>query len=352
MEASTQLTRNRWYRLLLQASWARGKDLARIAGGGWEHRPTPASVWNGEQCWRTLQALPQRSNWFYQDDVRSIYDMLDEIQVVVPGLDDRYYRTWLGAEAGVRALLPSEVLVSEQQSYFLHAADWVTTVHRSQANSEIPTYAQSTPLEMLPLHSWIREPFSETCGGLRRAVICGLLWPGNTQRAKAATFFDASNYTGAAQTAQAWLAIAAALMITDSDPNLVDVLRVGLRQLPHHSHIRAIGEWTYAEFTAGTSWVDWLQQLSCRCYYYPADHVVPNVAWILGGLLWGGAEWHRVLPLTTQAGFDPTTRALVTGALFGLTRSWIPALPDRVTRRLAHQAVKTLASARLHTVIR
>ncbi len=322
---------------------------------GWVHRPTAESLWDGESFWRGLQALPQRPEWSYQNDAPSFYDPLDAPQVVVPGLADRYRQTWLGAEAGVRSLLPSEVLKPDR-SYLLEAADWVTTVQRSRGlgwshlRSVMPGHSQRTPLEMLPTHSWTREPFSETCGGLRRALICSLLWPGQIQRAKVAAFFDASDYTGVAQTAQAWLAIVAALMITDPDPNLVNSLRVGLRHLPGHSHIRAIGEWTYAEFTAGIPWGDWMQKLSCRCHYYPVDHVVPNVAWILGGLLWGRSEWQRVLPLISQAGFDPTTRSLITGALFGLARSWIPALPAGVTRRLVHQADDTLACARLHTI--
>ncbi len=197
---------------------------------GWVHRPTAESLWDGESFWRGLQALPQRPEWSYQDDAPSFYDPLDAPQVVVPGLADRYRQTWLGAEAGVRSLLPSEVLKPDR-SYLLEAADWVTTVQRSRGlgwshlRSVMPGHSQRTPLEMLPTHSWTREPFSETCGGLRRALICSLLWPGQIQRAKVAAFFDASDYTGVAQTAQAWLAIVAALMITDPDPNLVNSLR-------------------------------------------------------------------------------------------------------------------------------
>lgn len=223
-------------------------------------------------------------------------------------------------------------------------------VGRSGLGHHSAAFAGTRLESLTECHAGLFPADTETCGGLRRALICGLLWPGQIQRPKVAAFFDASDYTGVAQTAQAWLAIVAALMITDPDPNLVDSLRVGLRHLPGHSHIRAIGEWTYAEFTAGIPWGDWMQKLSCRCHYYPADHVVPNVAWILGGLLWGRSEWQRVLPLITQAGFDPTTRSLITGALFGLARSWIPALPAGVTRRLVHQADDTLACARLHTI--
>lgn len=353
---------NGLYRLLLQASWARGKDLAQGAGEGWLRMPTPSSPWNAEVFWRRLQALPTRPSWPYQDDIhRPIYDPLDAPQVVVPGLGERYRQTWLGAEAGVRALWPSEEVLSPGHSYLLQFSDWVTTVQRSCKNrldtlpSVMPTHTQRTNLKMLadlPLNSWLSEPFSETCGALRRAVVCGLLWPGQIHRARAATFQDSPGYTGAAQAAQAWLAVGAALMITDSAPNIAHVLKVGLRRLAPHSQIRAIGEWTYAEFATGTYWLDWKEALSRRCHYYPADHVVPNCAWVISAFLWGGSEWKHVLALASQPGFDPVTRSLIAGALLGLAGSEVPNLPEALIGSLVHHADHTLACARLHTVIR
>ena len=150
MAVSAQRMRNRWYRVLLQASWARGKDLAEGRRMGWVHRPTADSLWNGELFRRGLQALPRRPEWSYQDDAPSFYDPLDAPRVVLPGLADRYRQTWLGAEARVRSLLPSEILKPDR-SYLLDAADWATTVQRSRVlgwshlRSVTPGYSQRTP---------------------------------------------------------------------------------------------------------------------------------------------------------------------------------------------------------------
>jgi hypothetical protein len=127
---------------------------------------------------------------------------------------------------------------------------------------------------------------------------------------------------------------------------------MGLHAIPVRSQIRVIGEWTYQEYKTGTGWADWLAQLAQRCHYYPTNHVVPNVAWILASIWWGQGDWRRVWPLVVQPGFDPLTRSVVIGALWGLARARLPALPDALTHRLMGFADDTLMNARLYTIIR
>ncbi len=351
----TQLAVQAWRRVLLQASWARGKDLAQMPSFERAHPPSPDTLWDGS-FWDRLQALPLRAHWAYQES-NVPYRFLDERHVIIPGLADRYHQTWLGAEAGARMLVANKPCASEH-SYLLTAADWPTTVQRARLSHgltidrPVPRHTQETVLEQLPPDTWARDPFRETCGGVRRAIVSGLLWPGHAPHAKAAAWADASAYTGAAMSAQAYFAAVAAEMLTDPEPDVVAHLRMGLNALPVRSQIRVIGEWTYQEYTTGMEWADWLAQLAQRCHYYPANHVVPNVAWILAGIWWGQNDWRRVWPLVVQPGFDPLTRSVVTGALWGLARARLPALPDVLTLRLIRFADDTLMTARLYTIIR
>lgn len=351
--------------MMLQASWSRGKDLSHAASNGGLSVPLRELPWNAQLFWHRLQKLPLRASWSFCEHESFYFGLvhhLDDPHFRIPGQVLRYRQAWLGAEAGLRvALQYSPYNSSPHHPTLLSAADWLTPLSHFVQDSwaaiptTVPHYSQDTLLERffsgVAINHWALGPFSENGGALRRAMIFGMLWPGRPRRAWSASIRDSAGYTGAALAANAWLAGATATILTAEPPDVPQILEWQFRQLEPHSQIREIGQWVVSEFYCGKTWQDWYQQLATRCHYYPADHVVPNSAWIVGAILWGGLDWDNTIKLAAQDGFDPIGRSLIVGALLGLSDASVPDLPPSVTHTLIKHADTTFECARAHTSI-
>ncbi len=348
------------YRYMLQTSWARGYDLQQGVSQSWLRAPT-SPAWNGQEFWSRLQTLPKRSEWRYADDPNPPLVLhLDDRHVVIPGGNHRYRQAWLGAEAGIRETLPH--MSRNQDSLLLHYADWPTALAIMQRDdlqwdtpfSVMPKYRQATLMEVLfggrPTDCWTVDIFSQSTGALRRAVLGGLLQPASLRRANAAAWRDGAGYRGEAKAASAWLSMVGALIVVTERPDFFMTFRTTLGRLSPYSQTRVIGEWTLSEFHRGTPWTLWSAQLAESCHYYPADHVVPNVAGIIAAILWGHSTWTDVLFLSSRNGYDPLTRCLVTGSLLGLADKALPTLPETLRYQLYNYGDETFsASPRLRS---
>ncbi len=346
----------RLYRQMLQTSWARGRSLADGLSPLWLKVPKSLEKDNVKEFWSRLQTLPQRAGWMYEEDPPWHWALhLVERFYVIPGRYHRYRQAWQGAEAGLRERDADQLF--PQASRLWHHADWRSALSIMQQNdlswdvpfATIPAYHQATMIETVfrekRVDYWALDLFSDSTGALRRCVLAGLLWPGEIWWATAAAWRDGAGYRREARMASAWLAMTTALAVIAETPEFEIIFSTVLRRLPSHSQIRAVGEWTLEEFGQGTSWSDWQARLAKRCHYYPADHVVPNVAGIVAAILWGHSQWDKVLSLAWQDGYDPITRALITGALLGIADEPLPRLPEHLIDQLNQYGDETFAAS-------
>lgn len=310
------------WRAYLQRFWAAGYDLRPGVRQGWLHSAR-LTEWSPEELWVHLSQLPLRRGWAFQEPVHrpsSIVHMLDRNRSIAD-YGQIIEKVLYGAELGIRTAVQKLNWWPDRgrlrSSGFYLPVVWSSWSRLLNPDQPAPRY-HLDPLDRLVQHYGPEilsyQPYQESTTILPKAFLQGLLWPGWLEQARASLAQFDKDYTGAAWPAALWMTqIAATLSSSVKSP--VAAYYAAFTTLPKTSQVRAMAMMTWAAYTKGQSYAVWWKRLCRQTYYYPSQHVVPNLAIIFAALCWGQGHWDTVLDYIGQSGFDVVGNATLAGAL-------------------------------------
>lgn len=332
------------WRSMLQYFWANGYDLAQGAAQGWLSEATLAGH-SPEWVWERLSTLPRRRGWTFQEPDGATIQQLQDIRVIPPDFSEVVQRTLQGAELGVRAALnrlgwPTRHPISHPLVAVL--TSW-------ERHLQLPDNGRVFMDAPDPLDALLRRygpsalrynPYAESTSIFPVAVLSGLLWPGQLQRAQSEIYRWSAFYRGGAWAAAWWIANIVVHLPWNA---VMTTLEPALTSLPSASQVRALTMDAFTAYHRGDRYDQWVRRLWSQTRYYPADHVAPNSAIIVAALCWGRGNWNDIITNLCNAGFDPVYDAMVVGALAWNSRSGVK-VTSEMNDLTAAQAVDYLVS--------
>ena len=299
---------------VLQYFWANGYDVVHGVSEGWLKEATLVSR-SPDWVWAQASKLPHRKGWTFQEpDGTTVYHLMDA-RVDLPDYATKLLRALHGAELGLRAAFDR----LGWQIKFPIPHPLIATIGGWHRHLRLPEHFSALFID--PVEEWLRRygssalrynPYSESTGVFPIALLSGILWPGQFERAQTEIHRWSAFYDGAAWPAAWWIA----RVVTSLPWNeLMNCLNSALTKLPKSSQVRSFCLDAWDSYQRGDSYDQWLKRLCSRAHYYPATHVVPNSAIIVAALCWGQQNWDSIIENICNAGFDPIHNSLIAGSV-------------------------------------
>ena len=160
------------------------------------------------------------------------------------------------------------------------------------------------------------NPNRETIAATMQADVWAFVLPGRPGNATELAFRDAS-CTHTKNGIYGELLAAAMISAAFSTSDVDEVVRIGLQAIPEQSRLaEAVGsviEWHAEHESWERTWAE-----VARVYgHYDSTHTIPNVCWIVLGLLYGEGDFEKSVTTTVMCGMDTDSTAATVGSVLG-----------------------------------
>jgi len=196
--------------------------------------------------------------------------------------------------------------------------EWLSSLpYRATLTAERQAYGNLVRGISPPATATILNPFREWIGGTVRADFYGYVCPGDPAMASMLAFRDATvSHTkngvyGAMFVASA---IAAAFVAESAE----EVVAAGMGQIPQRSRLWELLAQVVQWWKDGAEWQAVVARIEERCADYRRPHVLPNVARLAVGLLYGALDVRATICTTVMCGNDPDCNAGAAGSIVGV----------------------------------
>ncbi|WP_425528078.1 ADP-ribosylglycohydrolase family protein [Yinghuangia seranimata] len=187
-----------------------------------------------------------------------------------------------------------------------------------------------------PLCARVDNPYQDWIGALIRADVHGWVNPGDPAAAAESVRRDAVlSHTNEGVYGAMWAAALIASAFTADGPR--DAVTEAVGHIPGDCRVaRTVGQ-VLELHASGVSWEDALDAMERETGQLHWIHVVPNVAVIAAGLLYGDGDFTRTIALTVRGGLDTDSNGATAGSVAGvlcgaaaIPRQWTEPLEDRL----------------------
>ncbi|MEU3614511.1 ADP-ribosylglycohydrolase family protein [Streptomyces sp. NPDC006872] len=183
-----------------------------------------------------------------------------------------------------------------------------------------------------PLTATYDNPYQEWIGALIRADVHGWTCPGRPHRAASLARRDAVlSHTG--NGVYGSMFAAALISAAFTAPTVRHALDEALAVVPPRSRLARTVRRVVALHDSGLAWEDTLTTLARETAGLGWIHVVPNIAVLTAGLLYGDGDFTRTVTLTVRGGLDTDSNGATAGSVAGVL-SGAAAIPPRWTEPL------------------
>ncbi|MFJ9558791.1 ADP-ribosylglycohydrolase family protein [Streptomyces fuscichromogenes] len=183
-----------------------------------------------------------------------------------------------------------------------------------------------------PLTATYDNPCQEWIGALIRADVFGWACPGAPHRAAALARRDAVlSHSGNGVYGAMWAA--ALISAAFTAPTVRQAVDAALTVVPASCRLARTVRRVVSLHEARLGWEDTLGTVSRETSGLGWIHVVPNVAVLTAGLLYGEGDFTRTIALTVRGGLDTDSNGATAGSVAGVLTG-AAAVPDRWTTPL------------------
>jgi DNA-binding transcriptional regulator YhcF (GntR family)/ADP-ribosylglycohydrolase len=196
------------------------------------------------------------------------------------------------------------------------------------------------------------NPFREWIGGTVRADFYGYVCPGDPAAAAMLAFRDA-RVSHTKNGVYGAMFVAAAIAAAFTAGSAEEIVAAGMGQIPKGSRLWELLAQVCAWRREGAEWRTTLRRIGERCAGYKRPHVLPNVARLVLGLLYGGLDVRKTLCLTVMCGSDPDCNAGAAGSIVGV-HAGAAGIPEDLAGPVGdtlHTAVLGLHEMRIDDVV-
>jgi len=167
-----------------------------------------------------------------------------------------------------------------------------------------------------PASATYRNPFREWIGAQIRADIFGYLAPGDAALAAQLAYKDAS-VSHLKNGIYGEMFIAALIAVAFINDDLEQMIRIGLSLIPEKSRLHEMIENVLTWSKEQKSWKDVWEMVNKEYGKYHWIHVLPNLAFVLIGLIWGGGDFRKTTTITVMCGSDTDCNGATVGSIIG-----------------------------------
>ncbi|GHB16903.1 hypothetical protein GCM10010377_03350 [Streptomyces viridiviolaceus] len=183
-----------------------------------------------------------------------------------------------------------------------------------------------------PLTATYENPYQEWIGALIRADIHGWTRPGDPHGAASAARRDAVlSHTGNGVYGAMWAA--ALISAAFTAPTVRHAVDEALTVVPASSRLARTVRRVVSLYDTRMTWEDTLATVSAETAGFGWIHVVPNVAVLTAGLLYGDGDFTRTIALTVRGGLDTDSNGATAGSVAGVSGG-ASAIPGQWTEPL------------------
>jgi len=213
------------------------------------------------------------------------------------------------------------------------AEEWLSNLpYQMVYTAERQAYANLVRGFKPPDTAIYRNPFREWIGAQIRADVFGYICPGNPDLAASLAYKDASlshRKNGIYGEMFVAAAISAALVSDD----LEKVVKAGLSCVPKNSRLAEVVKNVVDWSEKLGSWQEvWQKVYEAYGNYHPV-HTLPNLAFVLIGLIWGKLDFKKSISIAVMCGWDTDCNGATTGSIIGALKG-VKGIPEEMSRPL------------------
>ena len=167
-----------------------------------------------------------------------------------------------------------------------------------------------------PATAIYRNPFREWIGAQIRADIFGYLAPGNPELAASLAYKDAClSHTKNGIYGEIFItAVLSAALVSD---DLEKVIDAGLSQVPENSRLAEVTKSVINWSKKANNWQEVWQKVMEQYGEYHRVHTLPNLAFVLLGLIWGELDFRKSISIAVMCGHDTDCNGATAGSILG-----------------------------------
>jgi len=197
------------------------------------------------------------------------------------------------------------------------AQEWLLNLpYQRVYTAERQVYANLVRGLKPPATAIYRNPFREWIGAQIRADVFGYICPGNPELAASLAYKDAClSHTKNGIYGEMFIAAAISIALISDD--LEEIIDAGLSQVPKNSRlaevVRNVVNWSKEL----NDWQEVWRRVNEKYGKYHFVHTLPNLAFVLIGLLWGEIDFKKTISITVMCGYDTDCNGATAGSILG-----------------------------------
>ena len=183
-----------------------------------------------------------------------------------------------------------------------------------------------------PAAAIYRNPFREWIGAQIRADLFGYIVPANPELAASLAYKDAClSHTKNGIYGEMFIAAAISAALVSND--LEKVIYAGLSQVPENSRLTEVVKKVTSWSKEADTWQEVWQRVMERYGEYHRVHTLPNLAFVLIGLIWGELDFGKTISIAVMCGHDTDCNGATAGSILGALQG-TKGIPEEMSRPL------------------
>lgn len=213
------------------------------------------------------------------------------------------------------------------------AEEWLSNLpYQMVYTAERQAYSNLVRGLKSPATAIYRNPFREWIGAQIRADVFGYIAPANPELAASLAYKDAClSHTKNGIYGEMFVAAAISAALVSND--LEKVINAGLSQVPENSRLTEVVKNVIDWSRKTNNWQEVWQRVMERYGEYHRIHTLPNLAFVLLGLIWGELDFRKSISIAVMCGYDTDCNGATAGSILGALKG-TEGIPEEMSRPL------------------
>jgi len=183
-----------------------------------------------------------------------------------------------------------------------------------------------------PATAIYRNPFREWIGAQIRADVFGYITPGDPELAASLAYKDAClSHTKNGIYGEMFIAALISAALASND--LERIINAGLSQVPEKSRLTEVVRNVLSWSKRANNWQKVWERVMEQYGEYHVVHTLPNLAFVLIGLIWGEHDFRKTISIAVMCGHDTDCNGATAGSILGALKG-TKAIPEQLARPL------------------
>ena len=183
-----------------------------------------------------------------------------------------------------------------------------------------------------PATAIYRNPKREWIGAQIRADVFGYIAPANPELAAYLAYKDAC-LSHVKNGVYGEMFVAAAISVALVSDDLEKVVNAGLSRVPEKSRLTEVVKNVLGWSKKANNWQEVWHRVMERYGKYHGVHTLPNLAFVLIGLIWGKLDFKKTISIAVMCGHDTDCNGATVGSILGALKG-IKGIPEEMSRPL------------------